>query len=176
MFIRSAFRADLRDCLSLDSSYETSHVWQLDQRDDDAGITVALRRVRLPRPMPVRYPSQEWDLLRRWDQGGGVFVAEVGGKLQGFLDASLQGDEKLCWIHNLVVDPPFRRRGLASALVEEAIRWGHQRSLRRVMLAVQSKNDPAIEFWQRCGFSFCGFSDRYFANRDIALFFAGRVS
>jgi len=175
MFIRPAFRADLRDCFNLDSSYDTTHVWQLDQRDDDAGITVALRRVRLPRSMPVQYPSLEWDLLNRWDQGGGVVVAEVGGRLEGFLDLSLHGDEKLCWVHNLVVDRPFRRRGLATALVEEALRWSQQRSLRRVMLAVQSKNDPAIEFWQRCGFSFCGFNDRYFANRDIALFFTGRV-
>ena len=44
-----------------------------------------------------------------------------------------------------------------------------------MMLALQSKNDPAIEFCTQLGLGFCGYSDRYFANRDIALFFAGGV-
>jgi ribosomal protein S18 acetylase RimI-like enzyme len=175
MFIRAAFRADLHDCFSLDSSYETVCVWQLDQREDEAGVTVSLRRVRLPRPMSVRYPPLGWELLSRWDHGGCVLVAEVGGRICGCVDMSLHGDEKLGWLHNLVVDRAYRRRGLGNRLMEEALRWAQQRSVKRVMCALQSKNDPAIEFCQKLGLGFCGFNDRYFANRDIALFFSGSI-
>jgi GNAT superfamily N-acetyltransferase len=125
--------------------------------------------------MTVKCPPLGWQLLTRWEQGGCVLVAEVDGKIRGCVDMSLHGDEKLGWVHNLVVDRAYRREGLGTALLEEAMRWSHQRSVRRMMVALQSKNGPGIEFCQQCGFNLCGFSDRYFANRDIALLFAGSV-
>ena len=175
MFIRSAFRDDLHDCIGLDSSYETDCVWQLEQREDEAGISVALRKVRLPRPARVTYPPLGWELLSRWEQGGCVLVAELDGQVRGYVDMSLQRDHKLGWLHNLVVDRSYRRLGLGTALVQEATRWGQQRSVRRMMFVLQSKNHPAVLFCQHLGFAFCGFNDRYFANRDIAIFFAGSV-
>jgi ribosomal protein S18 acetylase RimI-like enzyme len=40
------------------------------------------------------------------------------------------------------------------------------------MLETQTKNHPAICFYRKHGFVFCGFNDRYYTNQDIALFFA----
>ncbi|MDH7485505.1 MAG: GNAT family N-acetyltransferase [Anaerolineae bacterium] len=171
MFIRSAVLHDLNDCFNLDSSYETACVWQLEQREDEMGISVALRKVYLPRPMQASYPAPGGELLNRWDQGGCVLVAEVDGQVRGYVDVGVQRDQHLAWVHNLVVDRPYRRRGLGTALLREAMRWGQQRAVRRMMFAVQSKNDPAIRFCHHLGCRFCGFNDRYFANRDIALFF-----
>jgi hypothetical protein len=37
---------------------------------------------------------------------------------------------------------------------------------------MQPKNYPAICLAQKLGFDLCGYNDRYFANQDIALFFA----
>ncbi len=176
MFIRSALLHDLHDCFNLDSSYETGCVWQLEQREDETGISVALRKVYLPRPMQVSYPPLGGELLNRWEQGGCVLVAELDGRVRGYVDVGVQRDQKLGWVHNLVVDRPYRRRGLGTALLREAMRWSRQRGLQQMMLVVQSKNDPAIRFCQRLGCRFCGFNDRYFANRDIALFFVCGVS
>jgi hypothetical protein len=36
---------------------------------------------------------------------------------------------------------------------------------------MQSKNYPAIAFCKKQGMAYCGYSDRYYANQDIALFF-----
>ena len=71
-----------------------------------------------------------------------------------------------------------RSRGLGDvykrqALLRAAHEWGAQRGVRRLMLAVQSKNDPAVRFCRKLGLSFCGFNERYFVNLDIALFFGG---
>jgi ribosomal protein S18 acetylase RimI-like enzyme len=41
-----------------------------------------------------------------------------------------------------------------------------------MVLEMQPKNYPAIQLAQKLGFDFCGYNDRYYANRDIALFFA----
>ena len=39
------------------------------------------------------------------------------------------------------------------------------------MTVVQSKNYPAIQFLQKHGFKFCGYNERYYRSRDIALYF-----
>ena len=36
---------------------------------------------------------------------------------------------------------------------------------------MQSKNNPAIRLAQKMGFAFAGYSDRYYRDQDIALFF-----
>jgi RimJ/RimL family protein N-acetyltransferase len=36
---------------------------------------------------------------------------------------------------------------------------------------MQSKNYPAIALARKLGFSYSGYSDRYYADQDIALFF-----
>jgi len=39
------------------------------------------------------------------------------------------------------------------------------------MAILQSKNHPAISFFQRHGFKFCGYNERYYRNQDIGLYF-----
>ena len=40
---------------------------------------------------------------------------------------------------------------------------------------MQSKNYPGISMANKLGYEFCGYSDRYYTNQDIALFFAKRI-
>lgn len=176
MFIRPAFRTDLQACLDLTSSYETECVWQVEQREAEPSIGVTLRPMPLPRPVQVAYPSAGWGMMGRWEQGACVFVAELDGRVRGYIDMGALRDQELGWVHNLVVDLPYRRQGLGTGLVQEATRWAQQRSLRRVMFTIQSKNHPAVQFLRGLGCVFCGFNDRYFANRDIALFYSSKVS
>jgi len=76
------------------------------------------------------------------------------------------------WLNNLVVGKRYRRQGIGGALLKAAIEWAREQGLRQLMLETQTKNYPAICFYQRHGFVFCGFNDHYYTNQDIALFFA----
>jgi len=40
-----------------------------------------------------------------------------------------------------------------------------------MILEMQSKNYPAISLARKMGFVFSGYSDRYYPDREIALFF-----
>jgi GNAT superfamily N-acetyltransferase len=50
------------------------------------------------------------------------------------------------------VDPPHRRRGVAQALIEQAMRWAEERQAREVILWVTDHNIPARMLYQRVGF------------------------
>ena len=56
-------------------------------------------------------------------------------------------------------------------LVQAGIRWCRDRGLHRIYMEMQSKNFPAISIAKKMGLSFAGFSDNYFPDQDIALFF-----
>lgn len=173
MHIRAANLADLSRCFHISGVFETDHVWQVDQRVEEDVITVTLRLVRLPRPLKASYPPWGEGLLDQWERGDCVLVAEDEHEILGYTVMSLQPDRELGWVDHLVVTAPARRHGVGTTLLRAAHEWGVQRGVRRIMLAVQSKNHPAVCFCRKHGLAFCGFNERYFANLDIALFFGG---
>jgi ribosomal protein S18 acetylase RimI-like enzyme len=176
MRIRPADLHDLSACFELDGSFETDHVWQLDHRADESGIVVQFRTVRLPRRMKVAYPPRGDSLLAHWERGEGVYVAAESRHVKGYIEVLAQADQGIAWIQNLIVDQALRRQGLGTALTAAAAQWAQMRGLDRLLAPVQSKNYPAIRFCQKLGMEFCGYNDRYFANRDIALLFGRSLS
>ncbi len=182
MLVRHAVPADLSACLALDANSQTDHVWQMDEREDADGILVRFRLVRLPRVMRVTYPRPRHDLAICWERGSTVLVAtdnvaaasdeeEKPAQVFGYCQLDLSTWQQAGWISHLIVERRLRRRGIGTALLKTAIAWGREHGIRRLMCAVQTKNYPAISFCEKHGFTFCGFSEHYFANRDIALFF-----
>jgi GNAT superfamily N-acetyltransferase len=195
MLLRSADLADLGACLNLDADSQTDHVWQMDEREENGGRAVRFQTVRLPRVMHISYPRQRDDLSAAWEGGSIVLVMveerayEGGAEPPGAempvaepLDADPPCILAYCqldtctwqgsgWISHLIVDRPHRRRGIATAMLEASTLWARREGLQRLMVSVQTKNYPAICFCEKNGFAFCGYNDRYFKNRDIALFF-----
>jgi len=173
MIIRLAKEADdIQACAVLDHSYDTNRVWQMDAREQSDGVSVGFRSVRLPRDMRGSYPRHLEGLMACWERGDTVIVAEDEGQVVGYLHLVLQASESAAWVRNLAVTPRLRRRGIGMTLLQTAADWLRQQNANRLLLETTTKNYPAICFAQKLGFSFCGYNDRYYANQDIALFFA----
>jgi ribosomal-protein-alanine acetyltransferase len=90
---------------------------------------------------------------------GGCLVALTGGRVAAFL-AHRQVAEGECEILNLAVAPEARRRGLATALVEELIsaRPG------TLFLEVRSSNDAARKLYTHLGFEEAGLRPEYYSS------------
>lgn len=89
-----------------------------------------------------------------------IGVAENGSEVVGFVfaeverGAGLRRDEAgLGWIHELFVDPAFRRRGVANALLALVDEFFEQRCPARVSVRVESGNEEGLRFWLRRGFA-----------------------
>ena len=189
MLIRPALLADLSVCLALDANSQTNHVWQMDAREENGGTVVRFQTVRLPRIMRVVYPRQREDLLTCWEEGVAIFVATdervdelpmdqgrpgvaSAPQIYGYCQLDIQPWQQAGWISHLIIDRPFRRQGIGTAMLRTCIAWGKVKKLTRLMVAVQTKNYPGISFCEKHGFAFCGFNDHYYVNRDIALLFS----
>ena len=172
LVIRPAEMADLDVCLALDPSYSTEFVWQMDLHGEDSQRAATFRTVRLPRSMRVAYPHDRDQLVAGWKGCDGFLVAVKSGHIVGYVALSAHVAESAAWINDLVVEHVHRRQGVGAALLNAAGEWARSRASRRLLIQVQTKNYPAICFCEKLGLAFCGYNDHYYANQDIAVFFA----
>jgi GNAT superfamily N-acetyltransferase len=169
--VRPALSADLEHLVALDHGYSTDYVWQMDIRDEAGQIAVAFRQVRLPRSMRVTFPRDPQHLKTEWSRRVCFLVAEEEKQLKGYLNLTLATAPETGWIADLGVERRFRRTGVGTVLLAAALQWARANHLQRVILETQAKNFPAIRFAQKNGLVFCGYSDRYYPNQDVAIFF-----
>ncbi len=172
MNIRPAQARDLETCLALDESFETEYVWQMETTRGEGQVQLGFRTTRLPRPMRVHVEGTRDAMLDHFEKSECFLVAEESPRICGFVDATADLDQHIAWVHYLIVASDLRRRGIGGQLLNQVLAWAQEKKLREVMVSISTKNYPATAFLQKHGFAFCGFNDRYYHNRDIALFFA----
>lgn len=170
--VRPTVAPDLPRLMGLDHSITSEAVWQLEVRREAGQVAATFREVRLPRPVQAQYPHNHFSLADDWIKRSMMFTATLGADAVGYASLLERGTSSTVWVFDLVTDAAHRRRGVASALLAAAQAWAESRSHRRLILETQSKNIPAIRLAQKIGFEFCGYNDRYYLNKDVALFFA----
>jgi ribosomal-protein-alanine N-acetyltransferase len=91
-----------------------------------------------------------------------------GEQLGGYLIVSRYVD---AWhVMNIAVDPEFRRRGVATALLERLFELANDGSGRGYTLEVRVSNEGAIKLYERLGFTARGIRRGYYTdNREDAL-------
>lgn len=172
MEIRLADLRDLKACVDIDDAYETEYVWQMEEQNRPGNVALNFRVTRLPRPMRVTRTIEPDAVIRNFQSGGMLLVAEEFGNICGLVDVTSQGWNQSAWINNLAVAPAYRRKGVGTRLLRTALDWGREQNLRVALLDTSTKDYPAICLYQKQGFAFCGFNDQLYPNRDIALFFS----
>ncbi|HEY60573.1 MAG TPA: GNAT family N-acetyltransferase [Anaerolineae bacterium] len=170
--VRPALSPDFAVLLKFKHFVDTDRVWQMDHTLEEGRISVNFREVRLPRSIHLAYPRSPDTLIERWKNLLIVLVSCVDGVPIGYIGVSSNHATSNVWIKDLVVHERWRRRGIATSLIHAVSDWGLERDLRRMTIEISSKNYPAIRLVQKIGFEFCGYNDYYYANNDIAIFFA----
>lgn len=173
LLIRDAVTDDVAACTALDHSYETQHVWQM-HIDQEDGWHVRFRTERLPRTLETAVLSNPTRLRAALPADQCFLVAARRDTESVVAYLSMRNDPTYAigHVHDLVVTREQRHQTIGTRLLKVAMQWAKEHDLTRLILETQTKNYPAINFCQAAGFSFCGFNDQYYPNRDIAVFFS----
>jgi ribosomal-protein-alanine N-acetyltransferase len=86
------------------------------------------------------------------------------GEAIGFCNCWLVLDE--IHINNLAVLPEYRRRGVASALLERVLREGAARGAHRATLEVRRSNEAARKLYEKFGFTVTTVRRGYYTHPD----------
>ncbi len=88
--------------------------------------------------------------------------AFVDGELVGYAGMSLIGGRDLeASVHNIAVDPAWRRRGVGRALLNALLDRANEAHA-PVFLEVRTDNDAAITLYEKYGFSRIGLRRKYY--------------
>lgn len=114
--------------------------------DGDAHFQLAsvarVRRLLRSAPPPEGEPVPEVSAVRKRVQ------VDLGhAAVSGALDGDWLG------IHGLLVDPAYRRRGLAHAALDALVEWGAEQGATTAWLHVETDNAPAIALYESLGFA-----------------------
>lgn len=175
LHFRSATVDDFEGCISIDHSHLTRHVWQLSVSENDHAKQIRFQLVKLPQETAVSYPYEGDELMLRWCACDWFLVGEENGRLQAYITAAKEKLTPTAWIYDMVVAPEYRRQGYGSRMIASAINWARTNQAKQLMVALSMKNDPAMKFFLKSGFTFCGYNETSYRMRDISLFFSIKV-
>jgi ribosomal-protein-alanine N-acetyltransferase len=96
-----------------------------------------------------------------------LWVAREGAERIGYLSARRIADQ--VHVLSLAVDPPWRGRGVARALLDTLLREETARGARSALLEVRSSNRLARAFYANAGFVAVGRRPRYYADGEDAV-------
>jgi len=108
--------------------------------------------------------AAQWSVesYRRLRESGfdGWVAMEDGGGIQGFIvTRTISGEAEIL---NVAVAAGWRRRGIAGALFEEALKSFRMAGVRRIFLEVRASNLAAIAFYRKHGFAEAGSRAGYY--------------
>ncbi len=126
-------------------------------RADDLDAVLALEATSARNPWTREQREQELALPYA------VFlVAETGGDLAGLLDLHIVFED--AHINDVITDVRFRRQGIATALLSEALARAEQAGCTAVTLEVRAHNPAAIALYQNAGFTEIARKTDYYRN------------
>ncbi|HXY25265.1 MAG TPA: ribosomal protein S18-alanine N-acetyltransferase [Candidatus Acidoferrum sp.] len=129
------------------------------RESDAASVEEILRDA----PEAVFWPEASVKEVLTWE-GALALVADLNGKVTGFLIGRQAGDE--AEILNLAVVPQERKKGQGGALLHAAVEKLRTRGVKRVFLEVRESNAAGISFYRKHGFSEAGRRAGYYRDPE----------
>lgn len=91
------------------------------------------------------------------------FVAEDNGNTVGVIIAG--NDGRRGYIYHTAVNPEYRRKGIAKALVSTALKALHDLGINKAALVVFNRNADGNAFWESIGFT--SRDDLFYRNKAL---------
>lgn len=162
---------DRAGLLSLDTTFHSKRIYTV-QRSEAAFVLV--EATASPPVVKAFALDEELGDDRLWEHG---FVAEEAGRIVGFVAVRLEPWNRRLAIWHLYVAPDRRGRRIGRRLLEMAEGYARTHDARWLWLETSNVNVPAIQFYRRSGFEFCGLDTTLYdpaseAAGETALFFA----
>ncbi len=119
------------------------------------------------------YPESPWSAAQFREELSGVpktrkyLVALDKQEIVGYGGVALAGD--VADIHTLTVIPSFRRKGIATQMLQELESWAISKGIKDFMLEMREGNLEAQPLYEKYGFQVISRRDNYYAPGIHAL-------
>jgi ribosomal-protein-alanine N-acetyltransferase len=101
-----------------------------------------------------------------------ALIAKIDGEVEGFTIAQVEIENDMLFGHivTINVSPRFRRKGIATKLLNEIETLLKQKGLNEIRLEVREDNNPAIKLYQKTGYQKMGRLETYYGKKHGLYF------
>jgi len=138
-------------------------VFTRDAREADLDAIAALESVAFPVPWKRDYFGVEIGAPHRYNR----VARDAAGRLVGYVFCAYAGGE--IHVNKIAVSEAWRRRGIASMLMEEVLELGARIDAQEIYLEVRLSNAAARSFYKTFGFVEAGRRPAYYFDGEDAV-------
>ena len=155
-------QTDSERLLNFDTSFSTDYIYHVKIN----GILIDIVEEKRDVPFQKTYPIDP--IKNDINEADFAVEAEIAGNLAGFAAVKFEEWNKRVNVTSLFVAPRFRGRGVGKRLVDAVEDFARGKRARCLWLETQNVNYPAIQFYLKTGFEFCGFDAALYNPADVS--------
>lgn len=153
------------DYFPLHYHYVTSEYYEVCRAEDKSSFGVSF--VRKAFDESREYDNTDTLFQEYWKNPRAFGVKSGDGKIIAFLEFDTEEWNNRIIMTQLLVDENFRGKGIGTMLIDYVKEHAVRENYRIITLETQNTNVPAIDFYKRVGFTFCGTNLFFYSNDDI---------
>lgn len=154
----------------LDNGYRSEEYYDVELSEDNLH-NVNLKLTRKKPTNPIVHTSEEYDfpdkLYQDYFPDAKAYGVLENEKLIGVIEVNEEKWSNRLRVTELYVDKDYRRRGIATCLMNYAKNLAKANNNRAIILETQTCNVNAIDFYHSQGFLFDGIETTCYNNDDI---------
>ena len=119
--------------------------------------------------LPVIYSENFYDMLKSYQRYSKfAYVKDVLVGAISCKEDIVENGERVCYIMTITVLEPYKRYGIASQLLQQAISdCMKERKVSKMTLHVQSTNKAALKFYEKNGFDVKEHLEDYYTDLEV---------
>lgn len=162
-------KTDKNWLLDFDASFSSDFVYRVNFK----GISVEIIKEKLEKPFDKIYCLKE--IERAAQKSDYCVVVECNNEIHGLAYADFEKWNKSVLLQGIFVSPTSKGKGIGKTLLNEILEFAKSVDSDRIRLETQNTNVPAIEFYLKNGFHFCGLDNSLYDENlfpgEIAFYF-----
>lgn len=152
---------DAERLIIFDASFSTENIYRIVV--DKMSVKITEEKLDIPFKKTYPFDSIKKDI---YEADYGV-VAEIDEKIAGFATVKFEEWNNRAILTGIFVAAEFRGKGLGRVLFDAAIDYSKTKRARCLFVETQNVNYPAIQFYRKVGFDFCGFDSRLYNPAEV---------
>ncbi len=153
------------DYFELNYHYETEEYYEVVSKSTPEEMGVSFVRRKFPEK--VVYDNTDTLFQEYWNNPRAFGVKDDDGKIIAYLEFDTQEWNNRLVMTQLLVKQECRGKGVGRMLVNFVRDFALREDYRIITLETQNTNIPAIDFYFKMGFRFCGSNIFFYSNDDI---------
>lgn len=145
----------------LDTTFTTDMIFEVEKDPHSFRLVPKILEI----PITKKYKIEFEDGEQIWDR---IIVAQEKGDICGFLAYAYQDWNKRLSVWHFYVGPEQRKKGIGTLLMERLLQIAKNCRAKTVWIETSNVNYPAIQMYQKLGFSICGLDTSLYAGTQCA--------